>query len=325
MMRKHSSRFVRNLVCLGAGFLAVAAIVMIPTSASAQRGGFSEIPGSARGSALAHAVVAFPGASDAAYWNPAGLLSLDRREVSFTYADLFQLGLVRQTSVHFGWPILEKDYEWNDEGLRTIVKPAPAKRTFGLLVSSLNGDLEGGSYSETQVGLLYAWRLPAGLHAGAALRFLSANSDVADLSASGRAVDLGVLRRVGPIDVGFLARNLVASVDYNAGEDEPPPLRWHVGAAWQPAFAPLRAGIEWSGDTETSDYTRLGGGLEWTPVSEVTLRGGLARHEDPLGSELAPSAGVGLRWREFAVDYAFTAAVTGRPDETHRWSASLGL
>lgn len=309
----------------GALLFAGVLLAFVANAARAQRGGFSEMPGSARGSSLAGSVVAFPGGSDAAYWNPAGLLGLGQREVSFSYADLYGLDLAQHTAVHFAWPIIEKDYVWEEDGLRTVAKPPPATRTFGLLVSSFDGDAGDATYSETQVGLLYAWRLPAGLHAGASLRFLRAKSGVGEIDASGRAFDLGVLRRIGPFDVGLLARNLLASVDWNEGDDEPPPPRVHAGLAWQPAGWPVRLGAEWSGDSGSADYSRMGGGVEWTPVGALALRGGLARRTDVLESVTEPTGGFGLRWRELSVDYGFTSSASGYLGDTHRWSASLGL
>ena len=75
-------------------------------------GGFPRLDGSARGTALGGNLVALAEGADAISWNAAGLLSVSRREISLTYADLFGLGLVTQSGVQFAWPRRRREIEW---------------------------------------------------------------------------------------------------------------------------------------------------------------------------------------------------------------------
>jgi hypothetical protein len=318
--------------------LSVAAALVFAASPgraeSSAGGGFPRIDGGARGTALAGALTAIADGPEAITWNPAGLLSLERKEVSFTYSDLFGLGLVSQSAVQFGWPRLRKELRWEDGTIRRVPLPPPAERALGFLLGGLRGELGGDAhYLELQAGVAYAWRLPLGARAGAVYRFLDARSDLEDTGGEGHAVDLGLQRPLGPLRLGVCAANLASSVRWRTsgsgsgdrvGLDEPLARRWSLGLGWEPRRLPLRWTVQGDWEGDAFHLLQRAIGLEWRAHSVATLRGGFRQREDALGTRSEWSGGVGLAAGGFRIDYALAGQARGL-GETHRWTAGLAL
>jgi hypothetical protein len=324
------SLLFRSRGCPGRFHLAAGAAALLglllggPRVASAQRGSFPELDASARGTALAGNLTTLASNSDAVSWNPAGLLWLSRREVSFSYSDLFGLGLVRHTVAHFGWPQLEKELRWRRGEVETVQQPPPAVRAVGLAISHLRAEAGENDYRETQLAAAYAWRGPAGVLAGLSFRLLSAQSDLEGIGASGRSLSLGIQRPFGPLRLGFAAHNLASSLNWDSGEDDPLPERWSVGLAWTPRKPPVAATAEAGFFGNAATFEHAGAGIEWRPVGSLALRGGFRHFDDPVGTRLDWAAGAGFRWGDLSVDYGF-ATHGGDLGTSQRWSASLNL
>lgn len=325
-LRYRSGLLVLGLVLLGP-LLAAG-----PSQAAGEFGaGFPKLDSSARGTGLGGNMTALASGSEALLWNPAGLLDLARRELTFTYSDLFGLGLVRQTVAQFGWPRLAKEVRWDRDRFRKVPLPPPARSAFGLAVSSLRADLGDGSYHETEIALAYAWRLPLDVLAGADYRYLTSGSGYATTGGSGHAVDLGMQRPLGPLRLGLSAANLVSVMNWDeesgtrsTEEDEPLPQRWSVGLAYASPHWPLLAALQ--GDWRGASFNRQQAGmaLEWRPHTVLALRGAVRSREDALGSRTEWSAGMGLRIREYRFDYGWQESARDL-GQTHRWSGALNL
>jgi hypothetical protein len=294
-------------------------------------GGFPRLDPSARGTALGGNMAAVAAGGEALLWNPAGLLSLSAREAAFTYSDLYNLGLVTQTVVQFGWPRLGHKIDWDGGRFRKVPLPPPANSAFGLSFSSLRAEVGDGAYHEAQIGLAYAWRLPVGLLAGTDLRFLSAGSPFATTGGSGHALDFGLQRPLGAFRLGLAATDLISTVNWDEEggthsleEDAPLPVRWSLGLAWTSVAWRLLATAQsdWQGSGLT--HRQTGTGVEWWPHSLLVLRGAFRHRQDALGTRREWSAGAGFKVGQVQVDYGWQQSARDL-GPTHRWSAAVGL
>jgi hypothetical protein len=298
-------------------------------------GGFPQIPATARGVALAGNMTVLAEGSEAIQWNPAGLLNLEHREIGFGYSDLFGLGLVTHTVVNFGWPFLGKEVRWENGRIRKVPLPPPAHRALGLGVTNLRAGLgDDKSYRETQILLAYAWRMPAGVRAGATFHYLTAQSAFSGAGGSGYGFDLGFIGPLGPLEVGLTTLDIASSVKWDedppeqgvtpVGEENAPlPQRWGLGLAWRPSSIPLALTVQgdWRGSFH---YQDTGAGAEWHVVGPLTLRAGARHREDTLGGYMDWSAGAGFRVGSISFDYGWLD--NGRDlGATQRWSAAIGL
>ncbi len=293
---------------------------------------FPSLDAGARGMALGGNLVAIAEGSEALSWNPAGMLSLEQREVSFTYSDLFGLDLVQHTVVHFAWPFRRHTIRWEEGEIRREALPPPASKALGLSISSLRCGLDEGSYREMQFGLGLAWAVRAGIHAGAAARFQTTQTGHEGPDGSGMAVDVGIQRRWRGLRAGIAGLNLVSTMDWEepsnapAGRDsdDPLPPRWSSGLAWSPRgdLATLAVSGDWMhGSFRRVQYAT---GLEIRPLDPLILRAGWRSRRDAVGERREWSAGMGVIVSGLAIDYAWRESGHDLGD-THRWSASLGL
>jgi hypothetical protein len=322
------SRFLALACCLTLAGGAVATA----RASSSLTGGFPRIDPGARASALGGNMTALADGCESIRANPAGLLGLARREVAFTYADLFGLGLVTQGSAQLGWPRTRKAVQWQNGRIERVPLPPPADQALGLDVSTLRGDLGSEAYLELQAAVAYAWRLTDRTRTGLAYRLLFAQSGFKNTGGSGHTLDLGLQRPLGPLTVGFQAANFVSIMRWKknpestvfAGLNEPLARRWSLALAWQ---APLRgiaatAQGDWAGDSFNS--LQRGAGLEWKPLRALAVRAGYRNRKDALGWRNEWSGGLGLSLGNFRVDYGWQQG-SNDLGETHRWTAGMAL
>ena len=295
-------------------------------------GGFPRLDGSARGTALGGNLVALAEGADAISWNAAGLLSVSRREISLTYADLFGLGLVTQSGVQFAWPRLRGEMEGKDGRIERRPLPPPADRALGLTMHGLRGELGSDHYVELQGGVALAWSLPAGARTGVCYRFLSSQSGFRSTGGTGHAIDVGLQRDLGPIRIGLAAANLISTTNWkgdpggtSAGNlSEPLAERWSAGLAWSARSWPVSVAVQ--GDWTGAGFAALqrGAGTEWHVHPLLALRGGFRQRQDILGWRGDWGAGAGLRVGGYRLDYAWQSNDHSL-GETHRWTLGATL
>lgn len=150
---------------------------------------------------------------------------------------------------------------------------------------------------------------PAGLcRLGTNLKYVS--SRIGGYGASTYAMDLGAQfpLKLGsvPLSVGTTVRNLGAPIKF-LDEASPLPLSAALGAAVQPvASVVVSGGITRFVHERRTEFST---GAEYMPMSKVALRGGCAmsRAAGGLGAtQFALAGGVGLKWKNLAMDYAFS-------------------
>ena len=232
-------------------------------------------------------------------WNPAGLAQLDRKSLYVTHTNLIGLGFSEQLGV-LALP------SWR---LGTFALAVRRFGVDGIEQRDDRGGLQGDDLSdvESEILLGYGKSLTPAWRFGLALKLQQ--QKIAGYSDAAVGLDLGVLvaplqamgsasPHAGDLRLGLALRNLVEPALRLDQDHVPDPLGLRLGAAWirdlsDNARVLLTADVEKTRDMDMRTHA----GAELTLLRLLSLRVG---HND---QDL--SAGAGLRWRDFTVDYAF--------------------
>ena len=313
-------RFLRGLlVALGLAAL-LAASASAQTSQGQQRAGtisgtFLKIGVGARAVGLGESFVAVANDPTAIYWNPAGLASMQRQEVSFN---------------HLSWP--------GDVSYEHIAYVMPVRRLGGSLafqVGALSTQMDettelmpfgtgrSFTYSDIVAGAAYARRWTDKLLIGAGMKYVRE-----DLGSSvGGPVTSSVLVDIGSIYyLGYGSVRIATSLSNFGSQLKPkgdfvspvsgetrsydgfdPPTVFRYGVAFEPienARQKLTTSLEVNQPSDNRQQLKLG--MEWTWKRQLALRSGYNFTAD----ELKLSAGVGLfasiGQTKATVDYSYT-------------------
>jgi hypothetical protein len=303
-----------------AGILAIALAGVLGTARAASNegiGAFAIRGGSARGAVLGEAYGAIGGDADAIVWNPAGLAMVSRTELQATYQDVFGLGLARHTSVSVAVHPVTEELVTRGDSLAVVTSHAPGP-VYGVAVGVLVVDLDEESYWEFTPTVGIAHRLASGTAVGAAARYLRASSTLDGVSATGYALDVGVIQSL-PRDAAFgvSLRNVLGRVSWKEGREEGEPRELIVSAA-VPATsrAVLLCGAATDLDRDLADRWNAAAELHAWPERWTLLVGAESRRDgDEMRARLA--AGTRLRVGQVRFDYAFVDA-GHTPGDTHR-------
>jgi hypothetical protein len=295
------------------------AIMLLPHSAAAQKVGstsmqFLKVMPCARATALGDAYSVWASGAEAAFWNPAGVASVQGNEVSLTYLkwifDTQQGALAYATSfeqfgavaaqlqfVDFGsfdeaiwsWP-----YTGNDQ-------PGLTGRTFrpyAYLVGLTYANQLTDKFS-TGVSIKYAHE---SLYDGGTIKAVTVRGDTIDANtwANGLVFDFGLQYNTGfrTVRLGAAMQNFGANVQY-ASEGNPVPMSLRVGAA---ADLLGNDALLFSSEVnrlsvafdmfQPNDYAQQAhAGVEYSYSEVVALRAGYKFNYDADGF----TAGLGLR------------------------------
>ncbi len=322
---------------LKSGALAICAMALFSTAAHSQAKVGStgiqslELEISARGMAMGGAFTAVVDDVSAVFYNPAGLPYLFYKEAMFTQVVLpsdlslsfFALGLPMESiggvlgiSASFlsTGNILETDYN----------NPTGTGRFFS-----------AGEYS---LALSYGRYLTDRFSVGFTMKFLG--SDLADVSATGWAADIGTI-----YNTGFRDFKVAMSIT-NFGPDmthiesaTPLPINFHFGASINLVqSADHLAILSMEGSHPADNLEKYQGGMEYWFHDKYALRGGVRVNQDLdskfeiVDGAIVRSVGVGLTFgggvrlpfgeeREMRIDYAYQnyQILT----EVHRFTFSL--
>lgn len=249
--------------------------------------------------ALGGAYAAVDGDLSASVWNPAGLAGVSHKGLYLTHTDLIGLGFNEQFAV--------------------IALPSWRLGTFSLAlrrfaVDGIEGRDAGGAVTatdltdaETELSLGYGRALGTGWRIGAAFKLQQ--QELAGYSAAGLGMDLGLqvhpLRTLGietPLSrgwsLGMQLRNVIEPNLRLLEDDSTDPAGVRLGTALQRAMGQhvdllMAADLE---KTKSMD-SRWHAGIELALLDLLALRVG------SLDGML--TAGTGLSWRHFQVDYSF--------------------
>jgi tetratricopeptide (TPR) repeat protein len=237
--------------------------------------------------------------ASAALWNPAGLAALDRRRLEASHTTLFGMGFA-ETYFSFALP----HWRWGNSSL-TIrqfgVDGIERRDDRNLLLAD---DLQD---SETEILLAHGRTLRPGLDWGVGIKYQ--RQSLAGYAGGGLGLDAGLL--VHPLvltrgeapgrdawSIGLAVRNLLEPKIRLDRESVPDPRALRLGTAWRRALAAEIAGLASLDLEKTAGMgTRTHLGLEVGYRDLAAVRVGLL-----AGSF---TAGLGVRWRDVAVDFAF--------------------
>jgi hypothetical protein len=297
---------------------------------------FLKIGAGARPLAMGGAFVALADDASAGYWNPAGLLFLRKGELLLMHAE--HLGnLADYDYAAFAQPLAGK-------GRKTALGISLIRFSVQdiLVTRDAYQDLNGnGRYdegepvdpdafrrdSDTEYALLlsYATALREKLYAGANLKLI--RQDLVGTTSFGMGVDLGFLYLLNPVwTLGLrLADITTTQISWDTGRREVVNPSGAVGATatlpWKPFDGVLTLALDleatFENRQEASQFAQGPVGMEVRLGGEYWFRRTLALRAGLQGGDV--TAGAGLRYRSFGLDYAFVS----RPefDTTHRLSA----
>jgi hypothetical protein len=298
--------------------LIITVIVSIPTiseeiysNAGAKGLSFLKIGLGARAGALGEAYVAVANDATAPMWNPAGLNSVDGRDVLFIHNQWFQ--------------------DVRSEYVGTALNSGKNGLGFGFLINTV-GDIENrapetgkliGTFSSYDVALAgaYARKVREHISLGFTLKMLYEKMYV--YSSSGFALDLGA--RISPgienLCLGAAVQN-IGKMGALRDEDIPLPLTVKAGFAYTIEEHPFDGNLLVTADVnKTSDYwTTFHTGLEYSLNGRLALRGGYQLGRD----ERNFSAGIGLAFNMYRLDYAYVPFDFDLGD-THRITFGISL
>jgi len=264
-------------------------MLLIVTASHALNSGTDGIFASGTGSrafALAQAFTAAADDSSAVHYNPAGLLNMERQQISFLHYPMYADTVYN--SITYGYNILDfgavgagffrastADIETYDEN------------------NFVSGILK---YEEYRVVLSFARPVAENIYAGASLNVL--NKSMGKVNATGFGADIGAIYEpFKNFRAGIMIRNFLKPSLQMTEEEEELPQTYAAGAYYGMALNMLKLGI--SADILKGENSGIGygAGLEAGIFDAFFLRGGY--------SHLGPGFGAGLKAFGAEVDYAY--------------------
>jgi hypothetical protein len=297
------------------GSVALGALAAAPSAASdfSTGGAFLPLGHGARAYALGGAGVALIRDDSAVYWNPANIAwASTRNGLTFMHAEILPsvndayntLSYGRAVGPRLGEPgQIERPTRWG----------------VGVFFSHMGFDFESGkTWSENLILVGGSYAVTNYASVGIGLKVLRALNDFDTANATGAGLDLGL--------TVVVFENLTASL---VGRDVWTRVSWDT-SKWETLAPAVTLGFEyrpvrrWAavGDfiLRESAVQRGAAGLEWQAFRDLLwLRAG-ATVVIPGGSRTYPSAGIGLHYRSFFLDYAASFDEESALETGHRAS-----
>lgn len=314
-----------------AAFVAAAALGALAISAAApsahaqaslggQRAGtssgtFLRIGVGARATGLGESFVAVANDPSAIYWNPAGLASLQRREVAFSHVDwpadiAYDHVTIVQPSQKLGGSLaLQVALLSTDIQETTELQPFGTGRTF--------------TYSDFLVGGAYARRWTDKLLVGAGIKYVyeDLGKDVGGPTTSAFLFDVGSIYYLGlgSVRIATSLTNFGSElkpsgewVSPYTGETRTydgydPPLMFRYGVAFEPienAKSRLTYALEVNQPADNQRLVKMG--LEWSYLRQFAVRSGYNFQADALKFSAGAGFMADLGQKRVNLDYAYT-------------------
>ena len=286
--------------------LAAAALGLLcapgPAAAQSARGTsafqFLQLGVGARPAAMGEAFAGVAGDVNSVYWNPAGLAGLARRELSVTHAQWF--GDITYSNLACALPVKGG----------TVGAAFNVLNTGDIRKADNTGLRLSDSYDMSDVmGLVSYARGFDKLALGANLKFIS--SRIEEESAHSFAADIGALYsgfspRGRRLDLGLAVQNLGTNASYVA-EAAPLPVIVRAGAALQ-----LYKNLLVVSDLNYAEKElHVHAGAEYTRAFGTVVVAARAGYKDDTIKELGAlsglTAGLGLKWKAYQLDYAWNS------------------
>ncbi len=224
--------------------------------------------------------------ANALFWNPAGIVTLQRQELTSMYSDLYKnLGLGNS---YLGY-----------------VLPIGDNHAFGVDWMHLGQDDDGLSFKQDVFSLAYSLRLPWwNLSVGPKVKMLNVDNSIDGVSAtnaSGLGYDFGVLFSPLPgLRVGIVAKDIgnTSITHQNDQTEELSPQKFRFGASYTPFEGFLLSAA-------ADDRIRVG--AEYWLLSSFAVRGGYQKELDivsDISSSNYYSGGFSAKYKIVQFDYA---------------------
>ncbi len=287
-------------------------------------GAFLSYGAGARSLAMGKTFVGVADDASTTYWNPAGLATLQKPELTALYASMYE-----QTGYSFAagvYPIK------TDGGLQSAVG-GKNLGTIGVALVNLgsrgfqlrdeyNDEVGEGGVSESAAILSYGTKLPLAvrgsqLAVGANLKIVNQNVDTK--SDTGYGVDLGFLwkpvssslpaniggqaqsavsglnKYLNPLSIGLNIQNIIAPRLKLSEDTDKYPLSTTLGFSYRFFNNNLLTAVDLN-KTENRQV-KLHVGAEYTFVKMLAFRAGI--------DETEITTGLGFKWQNYSLDYAF--------------------
>lgn len=302
---------IRRLLAALCALSILSAAPAAPAAAAPPGFAFLEVPVGARASAMGGAYVAVADGVEAAFWNPAGLLGVERTEITGSHYEWIES--LRQDQFALAGQLFGGGVAASMRALYS--EPIEQRDELGNLIGTF------GSH-DLQFALGYGFDLGEGWSAGISGQYV--RERLAELSADTWGVDLGAAyapESWGGARAAIALQNVGPAAQYvidgAAGRDVALPMALHGGvSASRPVGSlTLLGALDSRLTSGRAGVVALGAELA-SPLG-AALRAGV-RVNDDLNTF---SFGVGYLGNGFGIDYAF---VPSRLDfaDTHRFSFS---
>lgn len=288
-MRRHLHAWIVALVAAGSG--------SVHAGTFARGGVFMPLGHGARAHGMGGAAVVSTLDDAAVAWNPASLSWIPRSAgLTFMHAELMPGVDHGYDTASFG-RAAGAQLGSGDEVLR------PSRYGYGLLLTHLGLELGTSSWSENALMLAGAMALENFISVGASVKFIGVANDFTDGDGRGAGIDLAVTALVTDrITAALVIHDAWTRVHFDTGAWQTQPRNADVGIA-------LRLRRAWLVEVDTRFGQHLqstAAGVEWKAVRDLLwLRGGWT--SVVIGEARGyPSAGAGLRFDRFGIDYGIS-------------------
>ena len=299
----------RNIVLSAVLMLGAAAVQAAGVGTTGAQ--FLEVGVGARELALGSAASVLTSGANAINWNPARLAGLSSRSLSASYNSLFL-----------------------DESQGFLGYAAPLGNDMGVLAGGVNyltvsdiykraGDTENpdSTFSDNNTALTLSYaksEVRPGLSLGASLKYVQQGLDGQNDRAM--ALDAGSVLKLGGTWTAALAvQNLGGKI---GPDDLPLTVRGGAAASLLAGKLSAAADVDWLANDKLA---YLSVGAEYSLARYLAVRAGyqFGRSQDKLGGLTGLAAGMGLKFGEFSLDYAYVPF--GDLGDTHRMTMGLNF
>lgn len=255
---------------------------------------FLKLGAGARATAMGDASAGLSGDSTAIYWNPAGLNDISGK------GSLSVMNASWVEGVSYDWASFAMPYR--NCGVFGV---GVQYLSYGSIQQLDENGLQTGSFSPTDmcISLSYA-RGYKGIDFGANIKYVSLK--IVE-SASAYALDLGAQYKLlsGRLILGLAAQNMGTQIKF-INEADPLPFNIKLGGAYQISSNWL-AVLDVNAPTDNTVY--IGAGTEYSmKVNDkigLTGRAGYNTENTRTGGTNGVTAGIGIRYMDYCLDYAF--------------------
>ena len=285
---------------------------MAATDVGRNAADFLMIGHGARAASLGGAYTAMASEATAAYWNPAGLSSVEGSEVTFGHFAWYQDITVEQAS--FGFPLGES---FSGALSATYVNYGTIQGYDALGQSS--GDIVAYDWVG---GVSLAIAFSENFSFGLTGKYVSQRLD--DITASAFAGDIGVRYNSESFAVGATVVNLGSEMKFDQATEKLPTAA-RLGIMFRPFSDAVATSLEIEQRIQGDLYVRQGIELGFDEM--YFLRAGFdylpAQDGRSLATEISAGAGLRLSFAEF--DYAFTPNDKSTSEDLHRFTLTFLL